>query len=61
MPAIFGRHQQNARTLFFLNLLWGWTIIGWFYALHLALKLSPADKEVAASHQLWRHRNNLIS
>ncbi|WP_139924595.1 superinfection immunity protein [Hymenobacter sp. DG01] len=61
MPTLFARDQQNVRTIFLLNLLLGWTIIGWLYALHLALKLSPADKEVAASHQLWRHRNNLIS
>ncbi|WP_375374025.1 MULTISPECIES: superinfection immunity protein [Hymenobacter] len=61
MPALFGRDQQNGRTIFFLNLLLGWTIIGWFYALHLALKLSPADREAAASHGFWRQKNNLIS
>ncbi|SNR85587.1 MULTISPECIES: superinfection immunity protein [Hymenobacter] len=61
MPAIFGRDQQNARAIFFINLLLGWTIIGWLIALHFALKLSPTDKEAIASHQLRRHRNNLIS
>ncbi|GAB3286634.1 hypothetical protein GCM10027348_00590 [Hymenobacter tenuis] len=61
MPAIFGREQQNAGTILLLNLLLGWTIIGWFAALQLALKLSPADKEAVASFRCRRHWNNLIS
>jgi hypothetical protein len=61
MPAIFGRDQQNASFILLLNLLLGWTIIGWFAALHLALKLSPADKGVAAPFRFRRHWNNLIS
>ncbi|MCA8832785.1 superinfection immunity protein [Hymenobacter pini] len=61
MPAIIGRDQQNIRGIFLLNLLLGWTIIGWFFALHLALKVSFADREAVASRRLGRHRNNLIS
>ncbi|RSK32392.1 superinfection immunity protein [Hymenobacter metallilatus] len=61
MPTIIGRDQQNIRTIFLLNLLLGWTIIGWFFALHLALKVSFADREAIASHRLGRHRNNSLS
>ncbi|TGE07584.1 superinfection immunity protein [Hymenobacter fodinae] len=61
LPSVIGRDQQNARAILLLNLLLGWTIIGWFFALHLALKLSSADMEAATSFRFGRRRNNLIS
>lgn len=58
LPAIYGRNQPNARFIFLLNLFLGWTIIGWIFALNLALNVSPADKEAAASSRPGRLKNN---
>ncbi len=37
LPAIIGRHKRNARAILVLNLLLGWTILGWIGALIWAL------------------------
>jgi hypothetical protein len=42
IPSLVGRNKPNSRATFVVNLLLGWTIIGWGYALFLALqKPSP--------------------
>jgi hypothetical protein len=33
LPAIIARDKPDATALFLVNLLFGWTIIGWFIAL----------------------------
>ena len=33
LPALIGRHKADAAGIFIVNLLFGWTIIGWFIAL----------------------------
>jgi len=37
LPTIIGRHKANAGAIFILNLLLGWTVIGWVVALVWAL------------------------
>jgi Superinfection immunity protein/zinc-ribbon domain len=33
LPAIIGRHKRDATGIFLVNLLFGWTVIGWIIAL----------------------------
>ena len=33
LPAIIGRHKHDAAGIFLVNLLFGWTVIGWILAL----------------------------
>jgi hypothetical protein len=33
LPTIIGRHSRDAFGIFIVNLLFGWTVIGWFIAL----------------------------
>ena len=33
LPAIIGRHKRGATGIFLVNLLFGWTVIGWIIAL----------------------------
>lgn len=33
LPALIGRHKADAAGIFIVNLLFGWTIVGWFIAL----------------------------
>jgi hypothetical protein len=33
LPAIVGRHKRNARAILVLNLLAGWTFVGWVIAM----------------------------
>jgi hypothetical protein len=33
LPTIIGRHKHDAAGIFLLNLLLGWTVIGWIIAL----------------------------
>jgi hypothetical protein len=42
-PAIVAaaRHTHNATAVLLLNLFLGWTVIGWFVALLLALSSAP--------------------
>ena len=45
LPAILGRRKRNARALFVLNLLLGWTFLGWVGALIWALLRDSAPVE----------------
>jgi hypothetical protein len=33
LPALIGRHKTDAMGIFIVNLLFGWTVIGWIIAL----------------------------
>jgi len=33
LPSIIGRHKRDAAGIFLVNLLFGWTVIGWVIAL----------------------------
>ncbi|PYT52442.1 MAG: hypothetical protein DMG43_11725 [Acidobacteria bacterium] len=33
LPALIGRHKADAMGIFLVNLLFGWTVIGWVIAL----------------------------
>jgi hypothetical protein len=33
LPSYIGRHKRNARAIFTLNLLAGWTLVGWIVAM----------------------------
>ena len=33
LPALIGRHKADAIGIFLVNLLFGWTVIGWIIAL----------------------------
>lgn len=41
LPAILGRQKHNAAAIFWLNLLLGWTVVGWVVALVWALASDP--------------------
>lgn len=46
LPTIIAARSRNdTLVVFFVNLLTGWTVIGWFFALILALE-RPANGEV---------------
>jgi nitric oxide reductase large subunit len=38
LPSIVGRRKQNAGSIRRINLLLGWTVIGWIVAMFLAMK-----------------------
>jgi hypothetical protein len=42
LPSIIGREKRNFPAIFILNLLLGWTVIGWIVALIWALTAEPA-------------------
>lgn len=44
LPAIVGRHKRNARAILVLNLLAGWTFVGWVIAMVWACTLD-AEKQ----------------
>jgi len=41
LPTIVGRSKHNAGAIFVLNLLLGWTLVGWVVALVWALTVEP--------------------
>jgi hypothetical protein len=43
LPAIIAaaRHTHNASGILLLNLLFGWTVVGWFVALLMAICSTP--------------------
>ena len=41
LPSIIGRKRPDILVIFLVNLLAGWSIIGWFAALYLALRQTP--------------------
>ncbi len=38
LPALAGKHQLNANKIVWINLFFGWTIIGWIIALAMAME-----------------------
>jgi len=54
-PSVFsaricGARKRNARAIFWLNLLLGWTVAGWIVALILALMKDALPNEVIENH-----------
>ncbi len=52
VPAILGQKKKNNVAIFALNLLLGWTVVGWVAALVWALTKEQAPAVVVASQQL---------
>lgn len=48
LPAIIGRHKRDAAGIFLVNLLLGWTVIGWVIALIWAC--TSEDSQVRYVH-----------
>jgi len=48
LPSILGRKKRNAGTIFLINLLAGWSAVGWVIALILALR---TEQPVARAYQ----------
>jgi len=48
LPAIIGHNKRHAGAIFLVNLLAGWTIVGWFVALIWACVAEPAPVLVYA-------------
>lgn len=42
LPALVGHNKRHAGVIFLVNLLAGWTIVGWFVALIWACVADPA-------------------
>ena len=42
LPTFMGRSKRNAGAIFALNLLLGWTLVGWVVALVWAMTVDPA-------------------
>ena len=47
IPAIVGRNKRNANAIFVLNLLLGWTLLGWVAALVWAMTSDPPLSPIA--------------
>jgi hypothetical protein len=43
LPSILGRNKRNSTAIFVLNLLLGWTLIGWIVALIWALTVEAPN------------------
>lgn len=41
LPSLLGRHKRRAGAIFVLNLLLGWTVVGWLIAMAWALTAEP--------------------
>ncbi len=44
IPAFVGRNKRNASAIFWLNLLMGWTLLGWVGALIWALTIDRDER-----------------
>ena len=44
LPAIIGRHKRDAAGILLVNLLFGWTVIGWVIALIWACTSDDCDR-----------------
>jgi hypothetical protein len=53
LPAILAHHKRNQSAIFVVNLLTGWTVIGWMIALVWALTDEPAFMPVYAVPQSY--------
>lgn len=49
LPTIIGRNKRSANAIFALNLLLGWTILGWIGALVWSLTADPPETQVIAA------------
>jgi hypothetical protein len=53
VPSFVGRHKRNAGAIFALNLLLGWTLVGWVVAMVWAVtKESPPAQVIVNQPQL---------
>ena len=50
LPAFIGRRKRNARAIFVLNLLLGWTFLGWVGTLIWALLRESPAPDTTPSH-----------
>jgi hypothetical protein len=53
LPAILASKKRNAGAIFVLNLLLGWTIVGWIAALVWALTADELPSAPAQLQQAW--------
>ena len=51
LPAFLARHKSNFTAILVLNLLAGWTFIGWIIALVWALSAEPGTRPAATPQQ----------
>ena len=51
LPAFLARNKSNFTSILLLNLLAGWTFIGWIIALVWALSTDPQQRRVAPAPQ----------
>jgi hypothetical protein len=49
LPSIIGFKRPDRLLIFLVNLLAGWSIIGWFVALYLALRKAPVPNPFSSS------------
>jgi len=49
LPSIIGRKRPDILVIFLVNLLAGWSIIGWFAALYLALRKTTVATPFAST------------
>ena len=49
LPSIIGRKRPDLLIIFLVNLLAGWSIIGWFAALYLALRKTTITHPFAST------------
>ncbi|OUJ73848.1 hypothetical protein BXP70_12810 [Hymenobacter crusticola] len=49
LPSILGRKRPDILIIFLVNLLAGWSIVGWFAAFYLALRKTPTVIPAAPS------------
>jgi hypothetical protein len=49
LPTIVGRHRRNAPAIFLLNLLLGWTLLGWVIALVWAATTDQSSTNTTSS------------
>jgi Flp pilus assembly protein TadG len=51
LPAIVGRHKTNAKAIFVLNLLLGWTLVGWVVAMVWAVTVDARAPRAPAAER----------
>lgn len=51
LPSFLGSEKENRRAIFLLNLLLGWSFIGWVVALVWAVKKDEAPTRVVVEHR----------
>ncbi|WP_222940378.1 superinfection immunity protein [Hymenobacter sp. BT491] len=48
LPYLIGRKKPDFKTLFVINLLAGWSIIGWVFSLYLALRSDSITSAISS-------------